>query len=258
MPSFLTKRGNAYPVTTNSNIQNKVNRVRRKRIPHALHTDPRSRNLEELVSVKIPSNRLARPAARATIPDRAPSVPALVGEADRSTNTVRLTARAVRVYIAMNSTVARQDPIHRLHDIDLSARGPRNTIADTSAQHPERGPDALFIRLRVIAEPDLRLGHGLRSRRRRERVRALDAGGGPGPAAVLARHDLHGVSAAELQVLVRGRVCLHLVVDFQARDDVPVARVDGGACGAAEGLRPYVAPAAVARRGLGRDGGCCD
>lgn len=179
----------------------------------------------ELGAVEVPGEGLAGPDAGAAVPDGAPRVPALVGHADGAADAVGLVARAARVHVAVDGAVARQLPVDRLHDVDLAAPRPRHAVAHRVPQQPERRPDALLVVDAVVAEAEARLCHGPRAGRRRERVRGLDARRCPLPAAVLARHDLHGGSAAELQVLARRRVGLPLVVDFEAGDYVPVVAV---------------------------------
>lgn len=156
----------------------------------------------------------------------------LVRQRHGRTYSRRLVAGATGVDVAVGGTVARQDAVDRLHDVELTAGGPGGSAPHRVAQHPKRRPDALLVADRVWAEaqPGLDARHAARGRgqhvvRLGAARRPAAAGGGVAPG-----NELERLAAGQLDVARRAAVGLQLVVDADvAVDDVPFALVGEGA-----------------------------
>lgn len=170
------------------------------------------------LAVAQPADGLVAPAAGGGAVDlQGPGVPVVVEEGPGTAAAEGLVAGpAVLVGAAVDGAVGGRGAVDGLEDVDLAAEGPVGAVVDAVAEQPEGGPDALLGLLRVVAEADGGLEHGELAGARREGRLGLDAGRGPAARARLARHQLDGAAARDLDILVRRRVVLNLVVGLDA------------------------------------------
>jgi hypothetical protein len=243
-----------YPGATDSQVQNDVHGRVGQRLPDVLVVDLRARNGVVELAVEVKVDALLLPRAGRVVPDDAPHVPAVVGQGGRLAEPAGLVADAAGRLVAVDSAVARQHAVDRLHDVDLAARRPAAARAERLAEQPEGRPQALPLRLGVGAKVNARLGDGLGILLGREGVLALDATRGP---AVLGRRvpvggELEGALAAALDISAGGRVRLQFAVDAEvARDDIPVLRGGCAAGVSGEVGIPLGRVSAIARRVVG-------
>lgn len=201
----------------------------------------------------------------------------VVGHGDGGAPTEGLVTRTAGQFPAMHGAVAGQEAVDLLEDVDLTAAGPVGSVAHAVAEKPEGRPHALLAGLRVGAQADGGLDARRLARLRGERGPALDAARGPLARGGLARHELDGAAARDLEVAVRGGVDLGFVVGVDAggrgkrgqcrgRRGIGKEReVEGllqsylpqvgGRCtgGAGEGVLPDHIEARVCRGGAGKD-----
>ena len=213
----MTER-KSLPIPTNSKIKQQVNRRVRQRAPDALHTDIRSPQGIVHLPIIQPLDQLVPPVPRGGRPvdPHRPGVPVVVRYVNSPAAARGLVACPSGKLAAVDGAVARVEPVDALHDVDLAARRPSRPVAERVAQHPKGRPDPLLVLLRVVAEPDPRLHHRDPAPSGREGLSGLDPTGSPLARAGLARNELHGVAARELEVLVRGGVLLGLIVGVDA------------------------------------------
>lgn len=150
-----------------------------------------------------------------------------------------LVARATTADAAVDSSVGLRDAVDLLEDVDLTSLGPLGAMTHGIAEGPEGGPEPLLVDGGVGADQQAGSDLGDLAGSGGPRADGLDAAGRPVTVlGRLARHELHGAAAADLQVLVRCRVRLHLVVGVDSVHDVPHGPVGRGAGDALELLGP--------------------
>lgn len=218
----------AYPVATDSDVENDEERALSDGSPDVEVVDARTPDLVELLSIHIPGDGLVLPVARTAVDLNTPVVPVLVGDANGGSDTETLIADASREHIAVQCAVAGQLAVDRLKNINLTTPWPGGSVSDGVSQHPESRPDTLLVARVVAAEADGRLNSGQLAGLRSEDVFALHSAGAPAArvGAVPPWNKLKSTAAAELSVPGAGGVGLKLVVDAKvAVDDVPVAPV---------------------------------
>jgi hypothetical protein len=144
-------------------------------------------------------------------------MPPIIGQLDRTPLPQGLVTRPAGLVgpAAVRGAVGRRQAVDRLHDVQLAAQRPRRAVVDSVAEHPEGGPEALFLGGGVVAEAEGGFELGELARGRGEGVLGFDAGRGPF-AVLVERDELDGVAARELEVGVGGGVGLEFVVDVEA------------------------------------------
>lgn len=228
----------SYPVTTNSNVEDKEQRALSNRAPDVVVVDAAAVDAVELAAVEIPDNALVNPFSGAEVDLQAPSVPVLVGEVDRVANTVALVADTAGVNVTVHGTVADELTVDILHDVKLTTARPGNAVADTVTQHPPRRPDALLAVAAIGAKAQQSLDAGKLAALWCEDVLGLDTA--RGPAVTLAPwYQLCRVAAAKLDVARVALVGLQLIVHPEvAVNNVPVALVGERATATGKRLLP--------------------
>lgn len=187
-----------YPVTTDGDVEDDVQRGRGEGVPDALVADATTSDLHKLSTVPVPGDGLAGPCG-STVENDTPGVPAIVTETSAAADSAVLVADTAGRDVAVNSAVTGVYTVDGLEDVNLTALGPGGTVADRVTKKPEGGPDALLLRRRVVTEPDLGLNDGLVAIGGREHVFGLKTGRGPLSVAVLG-HDLNRRSTGKLEV----------------------------------------------------------
>lgn len=143
-----------YPVATNSDVEEEVERALGKRAPDIVVIDAVGVDAVELVAVEVPDNALIQPVARTAIDLETPCLPVLVGDTNSVTDSVTLVADAARVDVAVDGTVTSELAVDLLHDIKLTTSGPVGTMTDRVTEHPESRPDTLLVVDAIATEAD--------------------------------------------------------------------------------------------------------
>ena len=140
-----------------------------------------------------------------------------------------------------------------LHNVELTAGRPRNTVVDAVTEQPESGPDASLLVSAVGAKGQRRLDPRLLTLSRGYVVFGLNLARGPRPVLLL-REDLEGTRAREPDVVGLSCVRLGLAVDVRiaVRDD-PVASAGRGALGPGEVVGPDLFVAIIVWHASGRN-----
>lgn len=246
-----SKESVTYPVSSDSDVDNKVQRRLGDSSPDTCIVDAGSSDLVELVAIKVPGDLLVDPVAVGAVNVHTPCVPALIGDASATTDTGSLIADAAGIDVTVDGSVTSQLPIDSLHDIDLATRGPASTSAESISEHPEGWPDALLSAGGAVAESKLAFETGNPAVLGSEGILALHTAGSPSLSLgrVPPGNQLERVASADLDVPVGAGIDLQLVVNAQvAGDDVPVALVGGGTRSAREGVLPDAGEARVGWR----------
>ncbi len=96
-----------HPVSTDSDVEDEVERRRGEGVPHVLVVDACAGHLHELHAVSVPGDGLVEPRAGRAVDDHAPGVPAVVRDPDVAADAIEFVTDAARRHVAVYSSVSR-------------------------------------------------------------------------------------------------------------------------------------------------------